>query len=288
MARHLKLPNADQQRPQFTKFSNARWKEIAACEPPFGAQAIRDVRWHFYAHRHPEKEDYSRMAGALELWELELARLYRLNVQFAASCTAYNSVKDEIDRQMTLVYLFFAKIEFAKAHLKADIEIFYITLKQLLDRIALTFMFYFEIAKDERRGSDHSALTEKFKRFFSRISEKDKTPKPIYGLMRDLDKRIVSFRNDYIEHPDGPDLSLGPVIPQMDGTLTFGVTGTFSEDQRFTDHPDELISLVERYIILMLGLFCRYHSSSRLPFLLDPALPDLRKLVESTGDDPPF
>ena len=143
--------------------------------------------------------------------------------------------------------------------LHLEVESFYVFAKLLLDRIADTFGHYYSIAW-KRFGSTHSQLSVRFEQICTTKNltlESTILPK----FIQDLKKRIVDFRTGNIEHVSDPRLlratSWGAdKKPKIMTNPLYPSESEFSQyEQKETENLDELITMLEQYIAMMVDFF---------------------------------
>ena len=141
--------------------------------------------------------------------------------------------------------------------LQLELETFYVFAKILLDRIADTFGFYFNI-KWRQAGSTHS-------QFASRVSQGKvgvSLPPSLVHRIKDLKERVVDYRTGLIENPGEPRLIRSTVITYFSDTkapliamlplVLFPNANDVEEWQRETEDPNTLLIAIDAYIEGML------------------------------------
>jgi hypothetical protein len=140
-----------------------------------------------------------------------------------------------------------------KLHL--EIESFYIFAKVLLDRISDTFGYYFDYSLQDRRGSTHTVVTNKFKEICTNkclVIQSDK----LHSTMEFLKEYIISYRNKSIEHVSDSRLIHGTrwrsgktaIAPRF-------IPPSDSDNTQETRDLNELFKLLDQYIATMLDFF---------------------------------
>ncbi|HEV8439794.1 MAG TPA: hypothetical protein VGT40_17025 [Methylomirabilota bacterium] len=149
------------------------------------------------------------------------------------------------------------------------VESFHTALKHVLDRIALTVPWYFgDTLSGARKGSHHRMFLGRFHSIHHRIAGTEPPSSPMTALMDSLNNRIVTFRNNEIEHPD--DAGDGFTVDLSQRSLDEGgylrmfavsVRDPFA-DTRPLENPNLLVTDVETYIGLILDYLEKYEDKS--------------------------
>ena len=150
-----------------------------------------------------------------------------------------------------------------KLHL--EIESFHVFANILLDRIASTFRYYFWWKSDW----NHWQLTTNLEN----ICKKKSLVVPSHELLRlpgQLQDKIVSYRNKRVEHVEEPRVqfatSWGPdrktkIMP----TFLYPTAEEAEEHQKPTEDLDEILALLNAYIVAVLDFFDTNGDKSILP-----------------------
>lgn len=233
------------------------------------AERLVASRW---AHFRTGSRIHIVMSEGLAFWASYLARLYITRDRYMTACREFTEFlaasdgerADNVAERMIGQYGHEDRI-------RLDIESFYVATKLLLERIAVTFGFFFK-RPIPTKGSAHTALGKHFEKWSSQITEGQKTPSKLYGLMKQLSTRVVSFRNIHIEHPSHPTIGVRQWTSTQtlaDGTsyiAASAVSGASDTLQSFvtqqTENPADIIALVEEYLGEMLTYFDTYRHAS--------------------------
>lgn len=143
--------------------------------------------------------------------------------------------------------------------LHLEIESFYVFAKLLLDRIADTFGYYFGVTW-HKFGSSYVKLTGQFEQI---CAAKDLTLQyaDLPKILHDLRERIVEYRTDVIEHVSDPRLLRGTSWgadkkPKIITSPLYPSESEFPQyEQKETENLDELITMLEQYIAMMVDFF---------------------------------
>ncbi len=194
------------------------------------------------------------LANSLAYWNRYYGFLQIVRTRYAKASEKLNRLMsatrpvggEDVLRLMSLVL-----------ELLLEIESFYLFAKILVDRLADTWFWYFRIAKPAS-GSSHHNLTVGFKRYCSRVHLAIYPhPEDFRKRLVEVQKQIVEYRTDKIEHFFDPQvthgIALGPdgkariatalVHPSIDdmGKL-------LKEDSNKID-IDGLIKLIDAHIV---------------------------------------
>ena len=145
--------------------------------------------------------------------------------------------------------------------LHLEIESFYIFSKILVDRMADTFAFFFGFTW-RWRGSTHGKLA---KEFDSRCKCLGFGEAPeLQKLMAEVQKRIVQYRTDDIEHVSEPGLMHATMFHMTEGKALIAPSVVCPADaeaagQKYAEKraeiPGELCPLIDSYAAALLGFF---------------------------------
>jgi hypothetical protein len=248
--------------PAFEKGRNRGvWTRIAGVPPPVAAERLHDFIWTV-------RETNERLAKAFVSWTHYHMALYLIASRYDSA--ARDAVALATTRSATDGWELYLRGVEGTTRSQMEIETFYFHTKVLLDRIARTFALYYD-KRLESEGSTHRELAGRFKKLSCQITGK-KTPKRLNDLMRELDRRVIGFRNEHIEHVNGPELGLGGVLMWSPTgevrmpvrrwtTLTNGNPVLRFDANRTTQQPGEIIQLIEEYISEILTFFETYPSA---------------------------
>ena len=246
----------------------AAW-EFTAGTTSQTAERLVASRW---AHFRTGSRIHIVMSEGLAFWASYLARLYITRGRYMTACREFTEFRaanhgEHADNMAERMIRQFGHED----RIRLEIESFYVSTKLLLERIAITFGFFFD-HPTKRTGSAHHFLTEKIKTWSAAITRGQKTPRRLCELMKELQTRVVSFRNLHIEHPSHPTVGVRQWTSTQtlaDGTsyisvsVVSDVSGTLqSTVTRQTKNPADIIALVEEYIVEMLRYFDTYRNAS--------------------------
>jgi hypothetical protein len=161
--------------------------------------------------------------------------------------------------------------------LDLQIESFYIFAKILVDRIADTFCYHFR-AKTIKYGSSHARLSRKFRQICENEGLEVQPPE-LPAMLSDLQRRVVEYRNDMIEHASAPDLLRSTLLKPGPPRIAITELGApwHGGATRESEDLGELFGLLGRYIMAMLQFFeANVGKSNPAPLGLSPT----RKLEE--------
>lgn len=233
------------------------------------AERLVASRW---AHFRTGSRIHIVMSEGLAFCASYLARLYITRDRYTTACREFTEFRaanhgehaDNVAEQMIGQFGHEDRI-------RLEIESFYVAAKLLLERIAVTFGFFFN-RPIRSKGSAHTFLCERFKKWSSEITERQKTPPKLYGLMKELSTRVVSFRNIHIEHPSHPTIGVRQWTSthlSADGTSYISASAVSAASDTLqasvtqqTENPADIIALVEEYIGEMLTYFDTYRLAS--------------------------
>jgi hypothetical protein len=235
------------------------------------AERLATFRWNNFRFR---SRPHMVLSEGLAFWSSYLARLYITRARYLKACQNYEQVVAAVEEHHTANNTDEVPIEFVAAqfayedHIRLELETFYVMSQLLLERIATTFTFFFACrTQGWRKGSKHHRLTETFNTLSASISRGNAPPERLHFLMKELVRRIVSFRNIHIEHPSSP-LAGTRHWPSRessrDGTTYLSVEAYSADSVPLikTENPSELILLIEEYIDRLLTYFDTYRAAS--------------------------
>ena len=129
-----------------------------------------------------------------------------------------------------------------------EVESFYLFAKILVDRVADTIFQFFGIDWPAK-GSSHSHLA----RQFNRLEQRAKTPSEMIGLAKEVQERIVTFRDDLIEHLDDPRHIRGSGLDEQNVAKLLFPTVLYPKTnesplRKLSEDSREVIDLLDRYI----------------------------------------
>lgn len=158
--------------------------------------------------------------------------------------------------------------------LHLDIESLYVFAKILLDRMADTFAYYFNIDwtdfGGQLFGSSHTRLTNQFDRICEARGLQSKSAE-LSGMLADLKSRIVDYRTGMIEHIFEPRIIHGTSWgggkkAKISATVLYPVEADHEKYlQKNTEDPDELVAELDKYIGAMLRFMEANTDKSVLP-----------------------
>jgi hypothetical protein len=127
-------------------------------------------------------------------------RLEQANAAAAQGLDYLTQLKPGQVQQGPQVTQFYQQMNQANSALHLEIESFYVFAKILLDRIADTWCFYFNVTLPGL-GSSHSRLS---RRFTTICADRGVPPEPLAEVMARLTTSVVEVRTDVIEHQENP------------------------------------------------------------------------------------
>jgi hypothetical protein len=139
-------------------------------------------------------------------------------------------------------------------------ECFYFQAKLLLERVAHTFGYYFDM-RLQGGGSAHTELAHSLKRQWARRSGA-RVPRELLAPMLELDRRVIKFRNDHIEHATGPEsevrsgLQFRPDDADAASSYFYVVANrpAYPALQELLQ-PSEVIERIESYLVIVITFF---------------------------------
>ena len=171
-----------------------------------------------------------------------------------------------INRSVTLEeYAEMQRMADIATRLHLDIESAFVFANILLDRIASTFRYYFW----KRANWSHRQLMESLEAIC--VKRGFQVPNPeLLKIPEELDTKIVAYRNKRIEHVEEPLLQFatqwGPdKKARIDPILLYPTEGEVESAQKPSGDIDEIMSLLDRYMIAMLDFFDVNADKSVLP-----------------------
>ncbi len=247
----------------------AVWEFTAGTTPSEVVKRLVASRW---THFRAGSRIHIVLSEGLAFWASYLARLYITRDRYTIACREFTEFLaayhgQPADNQSERMIGQFGHQD----RIRLEIESFYVATKLLLERIVVTFAFFFNRGIPTN-GSAHTFLNEHFKNFSSEITERQKTPSKLHGLMKELSRRVVSFRNIHIEHPSYPTVGVRQWTSRQnlaDGTSYISVSAVSAASDTVqssvtqqTENPADIIALVETYIGEMLTYFDTYRHAS--------------------------
>ena len=149
--------------------------------------------------------------------------------------------------------------------LHLEIESFHIFANILLDRIASTFRYYFW----KKANWNHRHLMTNLESIC--VSRKFQLPDTeLLKMPRELDEKIVAYRNTRVEHVEEPRLLFATTWgadkkAKIYPTLLYPTDGEAKSVQKPSADIDELMALLDRYMIALLNFFEANADQSILP-----------------------
>jgi hypothetical protein len=146
-----------------------------------------------------------------------------------------------------------------------ETESFYLFAKILLDQAAGTCGFYFS----DRPKWSHKQLTDAFPNVCSKRSL-NMTPKCLYQMMIDLEKEVIEFRNERVQHATDPRMRHGTVWAGKGARmLTHLVFPSNHEEalahQKTSGNLVDIFGQIDEYLSAMLDFFAANSAQSKLP-----------------------
>jgi hypothetical protein len=240
------------------------------------AQRIIQFRWH---HFEFGSRPHLVMSEGLGYWSSYLARLYITRDRYTQACHDFDEITATVNERTkqgggSINSVYVAAQYGHEDRIRLEIETFYVAAKLLLERIAITFHFFFYGRPIPERGSAHTFLLRHFERLSLDITHRPNAVPRLLELMTHLDVRVVKFRNIHIEHPSQPTVGVRQWTTRRtaaDGTEYISMSyvtddSTVNSIQSVvaghTENPTGIIALVEEYIGEMLMYFDTYRHAS--------------------------
>jgi hypothetical protein len=251
------------------------------------AQRIIQFRWHHFEFR---SRQHLVMSEGLGYWSSYLARLYITRDRYTQACHDFDEITATVNEQTkqgggSINSVYVAAQYGQEDRIRLEIETFYVAAKLLLERIAITFHFFYGRPGPER-GSAHTFLFRHFETLSLNIAHRPNAAPRLFELMGHLYERVVRFRNIHIEHPSHPTVGVRQWIVRRtatDGTEYISMSyvtddSTVNTIQSLvaghTENPTDIIELLEEYIGEMLMYFDTYRHASIFAPQAGPAGPD--------------